>query len=303
MAIETRARVELEPNDTSTWIIEGLGHVDRREAHLSELVLQDPTGDLLSAVVQTVHANRIPLPRGAWVRVDTSEFDTSVGDGGLGSSAATAVALTAACTGPRLRKTIAGFASEAHRRFQNNLGSGYDVGCSAYGGLLVIRGIGDMAIKSIDWPSTLSIWLATDHSYTNTASMVRKVVELNKTVQAVQWHVSALGRLAEKAVSAAKQKDAELLVALMRQFCLEERELGETTDQVIVTDALLRLDDTLQPLGAVCKPSGAGGDELVVIVGPKEAGAKIQRCIEASGFSLIEMSRAEQGFRFESTGR
>lgn len=302
MAVDAWARVEFQPNDASTWTIEGWAQVDRRKVYLSELLLQETTGDLLSAVVQTVRENRFPLPRGARIWADTSAFDNNVTHRGLGSSAALAVALTAALTGPRVRNTIARLASQAHRRFQGNLGSGYDVFCSAFGGLLVVRGAADQVIEAIDFPPTLSIWLATDQSYTHTPSMVRRVVELNETSDAVRRHLLRLARLADEATTAVSGQDAERLVALIRQFCEVERDLGETIDRVIVTDALLRLDKMLQPLGAVCKPSGAGGDELVVIVGPREASTNIQRCVETSGFSLINLARAPQGFLFENTG-
>lgn len=87
------------------------------------------------------------IPTGHHVAIDTSDFFAADGSKrGFGSSAATAVCLTASLLrlrgleGPSLDSVLFPAALSAHRRAQGGRGSGYDVAASYFGGAGIFTG-------------------------------------------------------------------------------------------------------------------------------------------------------------------
>lgn len=103
---------------------------------------------IVTAVMETVreHAGR-PLPPGTSIVIDTTPFFDREGRKlGFGSSAVSAVLLTAAAleasgVEPR-RGVVCRLATEAHRTAHGGRGSGYDVATSTYGGWGLFTGGG-----------------------------------------------------------------------------------------------------------------------------------------------------------------
>lgn len=98
----------------------------------------------LPPLLQAVQAVLGPLPMAQLV-LDTTAFSPGGRKTGLGSSAAAALLLTAGFYyllhhyQPSL-EDVSLLAVDAHRRFQGGRGSGYDVLCSAWGGVTLFRG-------------------------------------------------------------------------------------------------------------------------------------------------------------------
>ena len=131
-AVDKRMEVKLTPLNTGRLkIISSLGSY---ESALQELSPSNRFGFILSAVEK----QRGHLPGGLLLEVN-SEFSSTVG---LGSSAAVAVATTAAimaCSGrPYTREDIFREARSTIRAVQG-LGSGADVAASVFGGVVIYR--------------------------------------------------------------------------------------------------------------------------------------------------------------------
>ncbi len=133
LAPEVRATLEIEP--APNWEVEF-----RYEARCDVWRGEGPLPPLLQALASVLGE----LPRARLV-LDTTAFSPNGQKTGLGSSAAAALLLTAGFDhilhGERADvDVLAPLAVRTHRHFQGGRGSGYDVMCSAWGGLTLFRG-------------------------------------------------------------------------------------------------------------------------------------------------------------------
>jgi phosphomevalonate kinase len=247
-------------------------------------------------------------------------FDEQSGEKlGLGSSAASTVALCAACLlggETRLlgrekrqcarvdragREAIFEHAFRAHRALQNGRGSGADIASSTFGATIAYRlrrpapAFVDLAGESAievaptvvtDDAEVLSglglaaglriepIWLGRPARST---SFVRRCeAALNERPAAMKRALGRTSAIAEEAIAAlrdgAKQDGAcERIVECVARADRALEELGELISAPIVTDLHRRLRDFAQSRRIAVKPSGAGGGDFSLAVGPADA--------------------------------
>jgi phosphomevalonate kinase len=220
---------------------------------------------------------------------------------GLGSSAASAVALTAACIGDDTgsatehRQRVFEHAFAAHRRLQGGRGSGADIAASCFGGVVGYRLLdtpqpfSDLGLASrfeptarfehaelragLSVPPDLRIepiWLGRPAKSTSFVGRCEQALGAHPDAVAAQ--LAHIGELADAALEALVGADARALIELVAQADDALDELGSLIEAPIVTDAHRRLRAHGAGCGVRVKPSGAGGGDFSLAVGPTEAG-------------------------------
>lgn len=177
MAVDRRSRVTVSPGSESTSSLETLGYRDGRRwfrqsgGAVDWLENASPGGglELFEAVLAETHCKASgPMD----YLIDSSAFadrDTGL-KYGFGSSAAVAVALTAACLGPGDNR-ISTLAGRAHRRFQQGSGSGIDIATSVHGG--VIRFQRGAEVEAMSWPQGLEARILWSGASASTGEKIR----------------------------------------------------------------------------------------------------------------------------------
>jgi ERG8-type phosphomevalonate kinase len=230
-------------------------------------------------------------------RWSTGHFETDVRelyeDGqklGLGSSAASAVALTAAALLDEEddvddhRGEIFQHAEAAHRAFQGGRGSGAGLAAASWGGLLGYRRhgsvepfpellgpasrsdaetVGEFAIEEMAYPEDLelgAVWLGESAKTTDFIGQVEWALQHRdrETLGTLQ----SIANKAEDALAALDRGDADALVDLVESADKSMGRLGEVAEIPIVTDTHRQLRNVAHHHGAAVKPSGAGGGEF-----------------------------------------
>jgi phosphomevalonate kinase len=212
---------------------------------------------------------------------------------GLGASAAIVVAslaaLELAASGPLadepLRKRVLPRALDAHARAQGG-GSGIDVAASTHGGtLLVCRRAGGLEIEPIRLPALhVEVW--SSQQAASTPALIARVRELPLAEQA---------SAAQAAADAVRQGDGAALVrALGAQLEALER-LGRAAGAPIVTEAVRELASLARAAGSIVLPSGAGGGDIALYVGPSAPASELVDRARALGHEKLELSLDARG--------
>lgn len=253
-------------------------------------------GGDIGAVLAVAHM--LDAHRGHVV-IDTRSFLLGEHKLGLGRSAATIVAATAAllaARGERVRGAIRHAALEANRRFQQGHGSGGDVAASVFGGVVEVRRAdGELLVAPTHLPHGLELVVAWSGVGAHTVPLVAKFMQA-KTCRSL----SDLGTAAEAAVDAATRDDAEdFCVAVARAGTLLQM-VGRDLDLPIVTPALARLMDVAGRLGIAAKPSGAGAGDCAVAFARSPAEAETLRAAwRDAGFLPLPLGIEHDGVRVE----
>jgi len=201
------------------------------------------------------------------IEIDSSEFFTAEQVKlGLGSSAAVCVALTAALL------KLAGHSADTqrlcldvHNAFQQKLGSGVDVVTSYQGGLISYRRDSGNGITagSLSWPHglhMLPVWTGV------AASTPELLARLNAYREQHPRQVGeALAALQETATSLAATWPRQDVQELLDQLALYARRLKDLDTQAgigIYSEQHLLNQRKAAAIGAVYKPSGAGGGDF-----------------------------------------
>jgi phosphomevalonate kinase len=192
---------------------------------------------------------------------------------GLGSSAASAAALTWAALGAPtdLSQTLA-LALSAHRSFQRGKGSGADVAASVLGGLLRFTLIDHAAPTCARLPASAippwrAIWTGQPASTTHLLGRVEALRDAQPS--AYRAHIQALGDAAEAAQSALHNPARFLDAVSQAEAALDA--LGRAASAPIVTDTHRALARAAAAAGLYTKPSGAGGGDLSLVFGSSDA--------------------------------
>lgn len=232
--------------------------------------------------------------------IDTREFrDARTGlKLGLGSSAAVAVALTAALQKfALLDGDDGGLAMHSHDRFQGGRGSGVDVATSFTGGLIVYRRAG-AEIRRIDWPDGLHyryLWSGQAASTADRLARLRcagvrddeddgtdLLAELAMDV-AIAWSRGDTNQVLESYPG---------YIEALNQFSADH-ELG------IFDAGHEELARVAMESGIVYKPCGAGGGDIGIVLAACEHDIDefCDRLVE-SDFRALDISLEEQGLEF-----
>jgi len=206
------------------------------------------------------------------ITVDSSGFYARQQQGGnvklgLGSSAAVCVALTGALAKLfRISGDMQKLALRVHKEFQNKAGSGVDVVNSYQGGLIAYRRTPEMKSLScphLSWPEglhMLPVWTGQAASTTKLLAgleqfKVAEPLQFNEAMDELQQANNALAEMWQKP-SGTNVLDGLALVA--RKL----KDFDRVTKTGIYSAGHLEFQKRAAAMGAVYKPSGAGGGDF-----------------------------------------
>lgn len=225
--------------------------------------------------------------------LDTSSFiDRSTGTKlGLGSSAALAVALSAALA-EMCDKTIdlAGVI-ELHRQFQNGRGSGIDVAVSWHGGVISYRMEGSVA-ETLSWPNGLHYAVL----WSGAASKTTDKIDIFAASRSANQFRTRLAQASTTLVEEWERSDAAEI----------QRSLADYTQLLRAFDAALGLGifeaghDAMHELaalkGVVYKPCGAGGGDVGIAISTNATSLhEFTGAAADIGFHALDLDIDDQG--------
>lgn len=300
LALERRARVSIQPGG-DRWRIVSRGFEGASDHTLEALAgdAQIAPGDpasVVAHVLRAMTASGIPLtalPAGAGVEVDSRAGFHAGTKLGIGTSAAVATAVTAAClalAGAELEDML-DVALAAHRALQGGKGSGLDVAAAYHGGLVRFerRGAG-IAVERCAWPDGLAILPV----WTGVAADTRDYIARFDAYRAGSG--GALTPLvdAARAVVAALP-DARAFMRELRAWNERLLDLDRAAGVGIFGTHHRRLYE-LAPGSVVYKPCGAGGGDFGIAC-TLDAGALagFEAAAVAAGYLPMRMEIAPHG--------
>jgi mevalonate kinase len=235
------------------------------------------------------------------ITIDTGPFLQDGHKLGLGSSAAVAVALTAALArvrGVELdRDTLFSLADPAHRDAQGGSGSGGDVAASTYGGrILYSRG---SSPEPVGWPDDLGLFAVVTGTGSSTVDLVARVAEYGRRdPKGHRRDVDALAGLAATTPKALTGADAFLALADDYFRALDALDLHSGAG--IVTERHRELRALAAASGAVFKTTGAGGGDLGLVFAKLEATDELQSAFADAGAAVTPVPHSLDGARIEA---
>ncbi len=228
---------------------------------------------------------------------------------GLGSSAAILVASIAACIAeaPRdegaLRRLVLDRALAAHRRAQHG-GSGVDVAASVHGGVVACRILGpassgplartgDLQVQPHALPAAVVLRVFASRTEAKTSTMLAQVRD-HARARAADYD-RAMARAIAGAEAALAARDVASFVAALTCQALALAELGRAAGAPIVTPDVERLALVAAEEGAAFVPSGAGGGDIALYVGPAEPSAELVARALEEGLYRLEIAVGARG--------
>lgn len=212
------------------------------------------------------------LPPGG-VMVTSDDFHRDGQLGGLGSSAAIAVASAGAvleCLGLPIetrRQQIHRVADAARKAIQGNVGSGADTAASTYGGLIRITRPKGMPIEvaPITAPPGLHVVLFS----AGTSLPSHRVIEGIQRYASIEptpfgKAMAELRETAQRFIAEVDGGSATGAIAAAGQYGERLQDLCSMAGVPIVTETFARAADLAHEFGGIAKPTGAGGGALGV---------------------------------------
>jgi phosphomevalonate kinase len=234
------------------------------------------------------------------VEIDVSSFYESEEKLGLGSSAASCVALTAAALGTDDVSEIFEIAFAAHRRFQGGRGSGADIAASCFGGAVAFRlkqQEGEFplwepkaGIEFDGFPDgqeyaspraflhkgglphgvrIVAVWLGRPAYSSSMTAGVEQALQDGRP--GVTSTLRALGDLSASALVSIASGDQIRFVEDIQKADRLLEDLGTYSGVPIIVDGHRRLREHVAQFDLVAKPSGAGGGDFSLVVGAESA--------------------------------
>jgi phosphomevalonate kinase len=217
---------------------------------------------------------------------------------GLGSSAAAVVAALGAQAlergrdlgDPATRGALFRAAREAHAEVQAG-GSGVDIAASVYGGMLRYQLVGnESSIQRMVVPADLTLQAyASDRSARTSDLRARVDAAGRRDPAAAGVLADAMAYVAERAADAMTAGDAAAFVATVRDYerCLGR--LGAFADAPIVPEGWGALAQRALSEGGAFIPSGAGGGDVAVWLGPGAPSASFQSDAASLGLRPLRL--------------
>ena len=232
---------------------------------------------------------------------------------GLGSSAAICVASLAALIAlekktesstldlSALRDELYPLARRAHQIAQGG-GSGIDIAAACFGGTIAAQ-LSDSdlpKIHPVNLPTALCYEVLAHPGSASTAQFVRQVLSLEGT-HASKFR-SLMGKQSEASVlalRAAEENNAPGFVGALRGQLAALTGLGEAAGVPIVLPEVSRLNELLD--GDSCLlPSGAGGGDVNLYVGPAPSSPAIREAASQMGLVSVPLSLGAPGVNVET---
>ena len=230
------------------------------------------------------------LPPGA-VFVNTDDFQLGCAAGGLGSSAAIAVATVGSVyeslglAVEERRLQISAIADGGRRATQGDVGSGADTAAATYGGLIGITRHRD-TLPRIDClvpPAGLHLALFSAGRSISTRQMAAGLREYAKHEPVAFAHaMETLREIAHRFVAEVNAGHATGAVVAAGKYGDELAKLTVAASVPILTDAFIQAANLARAFGGIAKPTGAGGGEIGVALfaTPEAAGFFRKACTD-----------------------
>ena len=282
MAVNRRARVSITSNAEQYHTVSAPGFAEGQQAFAAIAEIAD-TYPLLAAVWQQLQFETHDFLD---IVLDSSGFnDATAGKIGIGSSAAMAVALTAALArlagaGSDIRST----AMAAHRTLQGGVGSGADVACSLHGGIIEYR-MGDKQSRQLRWPAELSFALLWSGVPADTRSQLDKLVGVDAHASRAE-----LGHTAQAVAQAWQLGDSTAVLHSLREYTEALRHFDVDHTLGIFDAGHSTLANEADSSDVVYKPCGAGGGDLGIAISTnKSALSTFVKAASERGFKLMDL--------------
>jgi phosphomevalonate kinase len=259
-----------------------------------------PEGDV-GAVLAALRAARTRTRALIAVATDVTVDSRSFLDGsrklGLGRSAATLVAAVGAflaAAGDSDRARVFAVAMAANALFQDGQGSGGDVAAAVHGGLVEVRRSADgVQVTPRQLPAGLHLVAGWTGESAATVPMLHRFAGVREEGSTA---LAGLRAVAERAAAAVADGDAAGLAAAVDRSADLLDQLGREAGIPIVTPALARLVAVARRLGAVAKPSGAGGGDCgIALAGSPAQAAAVGAAWAAVGITPLSLAIADEG--------
>ena len=248
---------------------------------------------LLFAVLREVQRRGLPHVR-AHIAVSTMAFRVGAQKLGLGSSAAAAVAFTAAlCQGSSL-DVIYHVARTAHRIFQGG-GSGIDIAASTYGGLLRVHE--GRAQPTAALPQELALVVA----WTGIPAQTQGFIDAYQALPQREQHARAIDCATTRFLTGAARNDASEVLAAISDARLAMERMGRAAGIDVVTAEHQRIAELTRAAGGQAKPSGAGGGDVAVCLVPQDACARLKDALAGAGFAIVDVTVGAPGVRLDAS--
>ncbi|RAL20985.1 hypothetical protein DL240_15050 [Lujinxingia litoralis] len=230
----------------------------------------------------------------ARLRLDVRELYERNQKLGLGSSAASTVAIIKALAPELTPAQTFEIAHRAHRNLQGGKGSGADVAASAFGGTLSYRLtraqlpdpgahlsvaprdgehlIADAAILAgLTLPDDLGLIAVWTGAPASSVSFIRGLnAALAHNLPLIAATLKSIATQAERALDATLNNDTHRWLDAFQQADHAMETLGAHCDLPIITPAHRALREQALNLGAYAKPSGAGGGDFSLVAWHRE---------------------------------
>lgn len=240
------------------------------------------------------------------LRIDSSSFQNDGHKLGLGSSAAVAVALTAALCSARGGEleldTVFSLAEAAHKAAQGGSGSGGDVATSVHGGVMTYsrHGTAMPIVVPVEWPTELTVFAVSTGSGSSTVELVGRVNDYqSRDPGGFRLDLERLARLAESATEALASPATFLTLVDDYFHALES--LDHHSGAGIVTPRHHEFRTLAAASGAVFKPSGAGGGDLGLVFAKLGGAETLHSAFTEAGAHVIPLPTSSDGVRVEQS--
>lgn len=316
-AVDRRVRVAVRAATTRHWQLSTPGAaattgVDRinlgRDGSLPEDL--DPRERtrlrVFAAVRESVFATLgATTPGSLEISIDSTSFSRGGHKLGLGSSAAVAVALTAAvaqsCGLDLTRQQLYSRALMAHRAAQGGTGSGGDIAASMHGGLIqYTRGAPPIQLA---WPAGLAMLAVVTGTGSSTTQLVGRVqAYAARNPLRYRADIGRLARLAGQAQEALAATNSFLRLAT--QYFQALSQLDDHARAGIVTERHRALHRLAVAHGGTFKSSGAGGGDVgLAFCESGRPALLLSAALASAGARVVPLGFGTDGLRQTAYGR
>lgn len=210
---------------------------------------------------------------------------------GIGSSAAVAVGASVFLHQQRNSAALEK-ALDAHRQASDGIGSGVDLASVFHGGVIATS----QQPAPVEQLDTFFNELHLAVFYLEKSASTKKMVA--NCQRSEKWNslTEAMGSLSQKGIKAYKNCQANDFFDVIKEYGNLMRVLGHAANVPIYTSQMERLSECAERLGAVSKPSGAGGGDVALVF------SKEKTCLDEiaseTGLEQIKISLDTKGVHF-----
>jgi phosphomevalonate kinase len=277
MAVDRRARVRIEATTEPFHTVSAPGLHERglrfgAPGDGSITWLEEGSGAAGFELLEHVWRSVGPSPSGGLaLSLDTRRFFYRDGGPklGFGSSAALAVALTAALAGEGTgAEGVGRMATEAHRKFQQGQGSGVDVASAVHGGVIGYFMEHARTVR-LDWPPGLHFVLLWSGAPASTARALARLAAAGRRPAA-----AVLADAAALVFETWSRGPADAILDSLRAYAGALRRFGVDHDLGVFDGGHRQLYEEALRQDVVYKPCGAGGGDIGIVFAVQRAAAE-----------------------------